>query len=211
MERYITTTYRLHELHISAWGWYVTTEYHLYTNNGNNVIYVYEVFSLEFLVCWRRAWYVPRFRERLSTSLAEVLRQTVFWKRLMSSFFMLFKTCILWRHQRDQSSFVNVSFWLILVHFGVVYCANFLNIVKEKMASPENTWLTSTFRVWDPVTCNCLNLMCSNKLLIDSWCSSSKSFNHTSNQGFKCLSGFVISTNRSECVAKFRFACINDN
>ena len=75
MERYITTTYRLHELHLYAWGCYVNTTYHLCTNDENNVIYVYEVFSPEFLVCGRRAWYVLRLRERLSTSLADVLRQ----------------------------------------------------------------------------------------------------------------------------------------
>ena len=79
MERYVTTTYRLHELHICAQGWYVTTTYHLYTNNRNNVIYVYEIFSLEILVCWRRAWYVLLLRERLSTSLADVLRQWLHW------------------------------------------------------------------------------------------------------------------------------------
>ena len=27
MERYVTTTYRLHEIHISAWSWYVTTTF----------------------------------------------------------------------------------------------------------------------------------------------------------------------------------------
>ena len=70
--------YRLHELHLCACGWFVATTYHLYTGNGNNVIYVYEVFSLEFLVCWRRAWDVLRLRERLSASLADVLRQLSF-------------------------------------------------------------------------------------------------------------------------------------
>ena len=75
MERYVATTYRLPEFHKCAWGWYVTTTYHLYTNNGNKVKYVYEAFSFEFLICWRRAWDVLRFREHLSTSLADVLRQ----------------------------------------------------------------------------------------------------------------------------------------
>ena len=51
MEGYVTTTYRLHELHMCAWGWYVTTTYHFYTNNEDNVLYVYEIFSLVFLVC----------------------------------------------------------------------------------------------------------------------------------------------------------------
>ena len=74
MEQYETTTFRLQQLHICAWGWYVTTTYHLYTNKDNNVIHMYEFFILEFLVCWRQAWDVLRFRERLSTSLADVLR-----------------------------------------------------------------------------------------------------------------------------------------
>ena len=30
MELYVTTTYRLHELHICAQGWYVTTTYPKY-------------------------------------------------------------------------------------------------------------------------------------------------------------------------------------
>ena len=33
MEGYVTTTYRLQELHICAQVWYVTTTYHLYTND----------------------------------------------------------------------------------------------------------------------------------------------------------------------------------
>ena len=75
MERYLTTTYRLHELHICAWDWYVTITYHLCTNDEKNVKYLYEVFSHEFLVCWWRAWYVLRVKGQLSTSFAEVLRQ----------------------------------------------------------------------------------------------------------------------------------------
>ena len=35
---------------------------------------MYDFFSLEFLVCWRRAWFVFRFRQRLPKSLADVLR-----------------------------------------------------------------------------------------------------------------------------------------
>ena len=75
MERYVTTTYCLLEIQICAWGWYVTTTYHSNKINENNVINVYDVFSLEFLVCWGQACYVLRFRERLSTSLADVLEQ----------------------------------------------------------------------------------------------------------------------------------------
>ena len=51
MERYVTTTYCLLELHICAWGRYVSTTYHLYTNYENNEIYMVEVFNLEFSVC----------------------------------------------------------------------------------------------------------------------------------------------------------------
>ena len=47
MERYVTTTYRLHNLHIYSWGWYLTTAYHLYTDNEDNVLYV-----LEFYQSW---------------------------------------------------------------------------------------------------------------------------------------------------------------
>ena len=76
MKRYVTTMYRLNELQKCAQGWYVTTTYHLYTIDEKYCnIYVYEIFNLEFLVCWRRAWYVLWLRERLSTSLADVLRQ----------------------------------------------------------------------------------------------------------------------------------------
>ena len=77
MERYVTTTYSLYDLHICEWAWYVTTTYHLHTKSANNVIYVYEFFSLEFLVCWRRAWYFLRFNEQLSTSVADVLWQAI--------------------------------------------------------------------------------------------------------------------------------------
>ena len=31
MERYVTTTYRLHDLHICPQGLYVSTTYHFYT------------------------------------------------------------------------------------------------------------------------------------------------------------------------------------
>ena len=75
MKRDVTTTYHLNELHICARGWYVTATYRSYTNNENNIMYMYEVFSLEFLAGWRQAWYVLRLKERLSTSLANVLRQ----------------------------------------------------------------------------------------------------------------------------------------
>ena len=42
------------------------------------VKYLCEVFSLAFLVCWRRAWHVLLFGERLSTCLADVLRQLIY-------------------------------------------------------------------------------------------------------------------------------------
>ena len=49
----------------------------------------------------------------------------------------------------------------------------------------------------------------SNKLVIDSWNSIFESVNHFSNHSDKSLSGSVISTNQSECVAKFRFASVS--
>ena len=44
-------------------------------------IYRYEFFSLEFSVCWRRAWVFLRFRERLSTSFADGLRH-LYWRNV---------------------------------------------------------------------------------------------------------------------------------
>ena len=40
MERYVTTAYRLHEVHRCAQGWYVTTTYHLYTIDEKIVYYM---------------------------------------------------------------------------------------------------------------------------------------------------------------------------
>ena len=40
--------------------------------------------------------------------------------------------------------------------------------------------------------------------LTDIWRHFSKSVNHVSDQGFKCLSGSVMSTDKSDCVAKFK-------
>ena len=51
MERHVTTTYRLHELHICAWGGYVTTTNLLFRIDKNNVINLHEDFSLEILFC----------------------------------------------------------------------------------------------------------------------------------------------------------------
>ena len=43
-------------------------------------------------------------------------------------------------------------------------------------------------------------------IVIDSWRSTSKSVNLISDHAFRCISGSLISTDKSECVAMFRFA-----
>ena len=48
----------------------------------------------------------------------------------------------------------------------------------------------------------------SSKRLIDSWCAHSKSVNQISDHAFKCFSVSLISSVKSECVAKFRFASV---
>ena len=45
----------------------------------------------------------------------------------------------------------------------------------------------------------------SNYFLVDRWCIISESFNHISDHGVKSLLGSVISTIKSQCVAKFQF------
>ena len=47
----MNTTYRLPELHICVWGWYVTTTYHLDTNYENNDIYIYIYMYVCMYVC----------------------------------------------------------------------------------------------------------------------------------------------------------------
>ena len=48
----------------------------------------------------------------------------------------------------------------------------------------------------------------SNKLLIDSWCSIFRSVNNIFDRGVKHLLGCAIPTDKSEYVAKFRFASV---
>ena len=83
-------------------------------------------------------------------------------------------------------------------------------LLKYWAAKLRNLWkdmiAISTFRVWDSVTGMFLNLTFSNKFLLDSCCSISKS--QISNHGFKWLSGSVILTDKSECVSKFRLAFV---
>ena len=64
----------------------------------------------------------------------------------------------------------------------------------------------SNFPLSDPVTGTCFNVMSSNRLLIDNWCSISKGVSHISDYGFNYLLGSIVSTEKSESVAKFRFA-----
>ena len=66
--------------------------------------------------------------------------------------------------------------------------------------------MASTFRL--RLSGTCLNLTSPIKLLIDRWCSMSKSVNHISGDGLKCISWSMISTCKSKCVAKFRFASV---
>ena len=40
MERYVSTTYRLHEVHICAQGWYVTTTYRYNINDEKSIRYI---------------------------------------------------------------------------------------------------------------------------------------------------------------------------
>ena len=53
-----------------------------------------------------------------------------------------------------------------------------------------------------------LHFTFTNKSLINSWCSTSNRVIETSDHSFKCLFGYAISTNKSECAAKFRFASV---
>ena len=59
-----------------------------------------------------------------------------------------------------------------------------------------------------PFTGSCPNFTFSNKLLIDSWRSISKSVSHISSHGFKCVVESVIPTGKSEYIAYFRFASV---
>ena len=55
------------------------------------------------------------------------------------------------------------------------------------------------FLLWDPVTGPWNNLIFSSKFLFGWWCSISKSVNHISGHGFKCILESVFSTGRSVC------------
>ena len=80
---------------------------------------------------------------------------------------------------------------------------HFLNIPNKNMIDSWETW------VWGTVTGRSgLNLTFSNKLLIETCKSNSKSVSHISDRYFKCLSLSAISTDNSNCVAKFRFASV---
>ena len=95
--------------------------------------------------------------------------------------------------------------------FCVVYCSNFSNIRQHNGVAWKDMIGMPTFRAWGPVTSTCLNVTFLNKLLIDSSSSIPKSVNQISDHDFKCLSGSLISTEKSECVAKFHFASVIDS
>ena len=79
MERYVTTTYRLHEIHVCIKGGYVSSTYP--KNKIDALNFLIKFFSPEFLVLCRRALYVFQLSEKLSTSLADVLRHSPsFWE-----------------------------------------------------------------------------------------------------------------------------------
>ena len=60
--------------------------------------------------------------------------------------------------QKQQTA----SFWLVLVHFRVFYCANFQNIGQQNGVIWD-VFDMSNFRLWDTVTGACLNLRSLNK------------------------------------------------
>ena len=104
--------------------------------------------------------------------------------------------------------FEHETVWQELVHFRVDYCANLVNMGQRKDLIWRNVIDFWTFLVWwCPVFGTWLNLIFSNKLLFDSWCSISESVNHVSDHDCKCfILGSAISNGKSECVMKFRFA-----
>ena len=67
------------------------------------------------------------------------------------------------------------------------------------------TWLTWQIFEYETLRATCFILTFSNKLSIYNSCNS-KSVNHISDHDFKCLLESVISTDKSQCVAKFHFA-----
>ena len=98
--------------------------------------------------------------------------------------------------------------WNVLVHFRGFSCANFLNIRRKSGVTWKDMIDISNFWVCDLMTGPCLGLLFFEQT-IDSCCSISKSVNHISDHGLKCLSACIISTGKSECVTKFWFASKN--
>ena len=134
-------------------------------------------------------------------------RKNVYWNLLM----LIFLSCpklhfstsseslvILWKRSKSL-------FWLVLVHFGVVDYSNLLN-VGQRIRVTWKRWLTLLVLEYESLW----------QVLVSIWlfrtnsdwhrCSNSKSVDHISDHGFKCLLGFVILTDKSKCVAKFMFA-----
>ena len=96
-------------------------------------------------------------------------------------------------------------------------CSFFRILLRKSLKHWVAKWRNLKGRDWhinlssmrDPVTSTCLDFSHSNKLLIGSWFSISKGVDHICGYGFKCLSGSVIYTDKSECIAKLRFACVD--
>ena len=138
------------------------------------------------------------------------LKKNVYWNRLPLSVFILFK--ITFFNVIVESSLLLkqsklASFWQILVHFHfrVVYYDNLSKTGQQNGVTWKDMIDRLTFWVREPVTGNFLNITFLNKCLTESCCGIPKSVNQISHHGFKCFSGSVISSDKSECVAKFRF------
>ena len=130
MERYVTTTYRLQELHVCIQGGYVCSMYPEYKIDALN-IYI-KLFSLEFLVCCRRAWYVHRLREQFSTSFAGVMRQSPsFWEGHSKAQFSV-KLSVWWRWGR--------SWWQKITSPGFVIGLECVIIRRRVRRLPSINW-----------------------------------------------------------------------
>ena len=90
-------------------------------------------------------------------------------------------------------------FWQVLVHFRVFSLCRFLNHYAAEWHILKTPWL------WNPVTSTFLNLTFFNKLLIDSWCSISKS---QSSPIMVSNALWEWSQMTSQCVRKFQFASV---
>ena len=84
-----------------------------------------------------------------------------------------------------------------------LFYANFSNIRRQNGSTWRETIDVSRFRVFYPVTRTCLRLIFSNEIFSDTCCSISKNANLISGLGLKCCLGSVISTDKSQCFAKF--------